>query len=108
MLISILLLIFGFEATNHDQNHVVACCTILCYQLSQNRVKEEMDALKNDKEDSDKDEMLVMHVLTKEKITPDNEVISDDEKIVIKIEPKDEKITPINEIIIVDEKRLLK
>ena len=40
-----------------------------------------------------------MHALTKEKITPDNEVISDDDKMVIKIEPKDEKITPNNEAI---------
>ena len=54
MLINILLLSFGFKATNYDHNHVVAYRTILCYQLSQNRVKKNLEAVKNDKEDSEK------------------------------------------------------
>ena len=36
-----------------------------------------MDELKNDKEDSDKDKILDIHVLSKEKVTPNNKVISD-------------------------------
>ena len=95
MLISILLLSFGFEATNYDQSHVDSYRTILCYQLHLNRAKEKMNTLKKEKEDSDNVEILDIHVVSKEMFTPDNEVLAHDEKIVIKIEPKDEKV-PFN------------
>ena len=83
MLINILLLSMGFETTNYGHKHVVAHRTILCYQLSQNRVKNNLGALKNDEEHSVKDGILEIYVLPKEKVMPINEVISDVKKWLI-------------------------
>ena len=46
MLINILLLSHGFEATNYDQSHVVAHRNILVYQLSVNLAKRNLLYLK--------------------------------------------------------------
>ena len=84
MLISILLLSHGFEATDHDQSYVDAYRNILVYQLYVNLVKKKSTLLKDENEESDNNSILEVHEVTKINTTSDYEDIRDNEKKLLK------------------------